>query len=158
APAVQPSELERLLEDKAHRDGDGERREVPPRQREGEDARHGPEDETDGEAPEHATIVEQGVIDLRSIEATKGNPEDGQARKDPEEKRDEEIHVRCRLPPYQATAGPGSGRHLGEGRGRSPVHLHELRRLRRGGRRKVPAVCGRVRGGAGAGGRGGGHP
>src|SRR5439155_1005822 len=63
APAVQPSELERLLEDKAHPDGDGERREVPPRQREGEDARHGPEDETDGEAPEHATIVEQGVID-----------------------------------------------------------------------------------------------
>src|SRR3989449_6948562 len=66
--------------------------------------------------------------------------------------------IRGRLPPHETAAGPGSEWHLGERRGRSPVHLHELRRLRRRGRRKVPSVCGRVRGGAGAAGHGGGHP
>src|SRR3989442_795076 len=63
-----------------------------------------------------------------------------------------------RIPTHETAAGPGSEWHLGEGRGRSPAHLHELRRFRRRGRRKVPSVCGRVRGGAGAARHGGGHP
>src|SRR3989454_126992 len=66
--------------------------------------------------------------------------------------------VRGRLPPHETTAGPGSEWHLGKGRGRSPIHLHELRRLRRRGRHEMPSVRGGVRGGAGATGRGRGHP
>src|SRR6058998_4268076 len=94
AAAIEPRELERLLEDEADADGDGKRDQVSAREREGEDARYGPEDEADGEAPEHATVVEQRVVDLRPIEASKGGPQDDQARKDSQEKRDEEIQVR----------------------------------------------------------------
>src|SRR5713226_4079988 len=65
--------------------------------------------------------------------------------------------VRGRLPPHETAPGPGSEWGPREGGGRSAVHLHELRRLRRFGRREVPAVCRRVRGGAGTAGHGRGH-
>src|SRR5439155_1750455 len=68
-----------------------------------------------------------GVRELRGLCHRRGRgPAQPSLRARPRESAEA---VRCRLPPYQATAGPGSGRHLGEGRGRSPVHLHELRRL-----------------------------
>src|SRR2546430_9034585 len=46
--------------------------------------------------------------------------------------------VRGRLPPHETTTGPESEWHLGKGRGRPPIHLHELRRLRRRGRHEMP--------------------
>src|SRR5256712_12990915 len=52
--------------------------------------------------------------------------------------------LRGRVPSYETAAGPGSERSPGEGRGRPPVHLYELRRLRCVGRHDVSAVCRRI--------------
>src|SRR3989475_10552932 len=94
APAIEPRKLERLLEDKADPDGDGKRYQVPAREGEREDARHGAEDETDGEASEHATVVEQRVVDLGPVEASEGGPQDGEPGENSKKERDEEIQVR----------------------------------------------------------------
>src|SRR3989454_4384958 len=52
--------------------------------------------------------------------------------------------LRGRLPPHETAAGPRSERGAGEGRGRAPVHLHELRRFRCVGRYDLSALCRRI--------------
>src|SRR5207245_9775887 len=91
---VGPHGLERVIEPGADRNGSSERSKSPGRQREGEDARNGPEAQADREAAEHPAVIEQRTLDLRPIEASKGSPENREARQDPQEERDEEVEVR----------------------------------------------------------------
>src|SRR5205809_6114085 len=98
-----------------------------------------------------------GVRELRGLRDGRGGRA-AQPSPRPRPRARAEI-VRGGLPPSEAIARsrPKSGPR--EGGGRAPVHLHELRSLRRRGRHEVPAVCRGIRGRRRRGSRGrGGHP
>src|SRR3989442_1215128 len=83
-----------------------------------------------------------GVRELRGLCDRRGRrPAQPSLRARP---RESPETVRGRVPAHEAAAGPRSERGAGEGRGRAPVHLHELRRFRCVGRVDLSSPCRRI--------------